>query len=76
MTGVSDDAMVELVVKTIADRLGYDTTEIKNTIKRMLNEDYTEQVVCSEIDYRYDEYRAFQGLVGEDALIQQTLSLN
>lgn len=66
--GVSDDAMVELVVKTIADRLGYDTTEIKNTIKRMLNEDYTEQVVCSEIDYRYDEYRAFQGLVGEDAL--------
>lgn len=52
---------VNTYARDIAEDIGRDINEVKKAMERMLTEQGG-QIPVSEIDYRYDEYRLFQGL--------------
>lgn len=55
-----DDSVFEWFVGRISEQISRDVNEVRSAIVRMRSNS-VEPMVCSEIDYRYDEYRVFQG---------------
>ena len=55
-----EDSLFELLVDKISKEIDRDVREVRSAVERMLSYS-VEPMVCSEIDYRYDEYRVFEG---------------
>jgi hypothetical protein len=70
-----DNATVGVIVRTISEQLGHNTVDVQIAVNEMLKSHAGEPVTCSEIDYRYDEYRVFQGVLGEDELASENFEL-
>lgn len=58
--GVDDEALGEVLINLIAGEAELDVSEVRLVVEQALS-DIAETKTCSEIEYRYDEYRVFLG---------------
>ncbi len=70
-----DESQTKLIVEIIAKEIGSDVEEVSIAVDKLLKSNSDERSDHSEIDYRYDEYRAFQGLLGRDESVTSDFEL-
>ncbi|CCO08062.1 DUF1998 domain-containing protein [Desulforamulus hydrothermalis] len=63
--GLEEESFKEVLYKRIAKLINRDFNEVKKTAEKLLNDDPLTVVESVEINYRYDEYKAFQGFIDE-----------
>lgn len=62
--GLGGDSFKETVIQMIAQQIKKGVNEVRGCVNRMLGEENDDEQT-TEIDYRFDEYMAFQGYIKE-----------